>query len=316
MWRNDVHAAAEWYEGSTPCPTCDDFRYVAGILGLFGRVGDKLVFRVGKPVDVEADPQILTAPVGTEWWRLRAPIAGRTHVNVLGRDRTMFACHCERVFAPVLRFEIAPHQVTLAAIHLLDIDEPNVTELDLICLWGHGGGLGHQSYAYRLDYLTRFLGSTHLRPTPLPRGKTAFIGPTRCEACGATRERVMPAHLTNLSTPTRELRSLFPSFTGAQLYIGDRVHVGHAWQPVTSSHMALRAVVGDTLTLLSEPMDFGCACGTVRPAGVHRFVRRGDELELVELALRTIRTEADLADIDLIEGNHVFGIPGILKAYE
>jgi len=113
---------------------------------------------------------------------------------------------------------------------------------------------------------------------------TALVGPTRCEACGDTRERM---HKTLLAHPRSNVGQLFGiEWQGRAVMIGDRVRSD-----------------ADAITVRGDIGSRGCQCGAGPARYVARFERKGGELELVDLALSAVE-EVIEDDVVLVAREH------------
>src|SRR5688572_12090163 len=89
------------------CPGCNEVHYIANQTHLLEPGHQARSYRAGVVHEKRVDPRILTVDLWEQqWWRMRAPIAGAKHVDVLHWIEDVFVCSCERVLAPVLRFAI------------------------------------------------------------------------------------------------------------------------------------------------------------------------------------------------------------------
>jgi hypothetical protein len=317
-------ATVEWYEGTGACPGCGDIHYIADQTKLFAPFGSSSTYRVGVEATTEVYKEMFTDRIWEDsWWRLREP-TGQPEINVLHDLWDVVRCDCGLRLAAVLRFRvILPDKVTLVAIVMLDINDPDLARsIDLVGDDWNGtysivplAELVAAPFEERAAMLARVLATicadrfgdeTVSSISEEAVRATTLVGLVQCQACGTSRERQVETLLTSPAYAQRDAHSFFGSpWRGGTIYLGSRVPVGPdaevEQERVALSYTRLRAGDPAALTILGALTDYGCACGAGRGSVVQRFVRHGDQLELVELVLRVVTTAADLADIDYSE---------------
>lgn len=244
---NPAVGATDTIEAEAACPQCGDIYYLRCETELFEPTyAEQRTLRVGDP-----QPRAHLSP-SAAWTRLRD--VGDAF-RVLADD--MVRCDCGCPCAPLLHFAWRPRTITLARVELLDARRDLTADVDLARLGGRS--------------LAETLAATFVERPGLGRF-TALAGPTRCEACGDTRERM---HLTLLAHPHARVGQLFDSaWQGRAIMIGDRV--------------AAIAPSADEITIEGDPGSWGCRCGAGPAHYVAWFERDGDALVLVDLALRAV----------------------------
>ena len=277
-------------EASAACPQCGDLYYLEGNQTKFFEPDyhEQRWMKPGEVHPLEAMPD----REHSAWSRIRDPIGGERFTLLLDFD-DLFRCACGCPCAPLLHFVHTPGTIMLERAELLDMREPVASRVDFadnIVPWP-GSWDAYQPAMRAFDRLPaaeraavlheRFASwvayeSDDTGPWPV------LVGPTRCEACGDTRERV---HDTTGG----------PFFGHNEpILIGARIPFDEA-QP---GRRVRRRALGDTVTVLGLRGYFGCHCGAGRARYVARFDREPGALVLVDLALRA---SDDVTDIDYEE---------------
>lgn len=282
-------------EAEAQCPECGDIHYLQGTQTKFFEPDyhEQRWMRAG-----EAHPLAqLPAREHSEWWRVRDPIDEDRFTLLVDADE-MFECSCDCACAPLLHFVRTVGEITLVRVEVLDARRPIAHLVDFTdCGVAWGGNweshrealraLEQRPAAERAATLHAFLAGRFEIDDRGHAPWTVLIGPTRCEACNETRERILHTMLTGSGQG-----SFFgAAWAGGAIYIGDRMpfeDLGYARCQV------LRPTTDDSLAVLGARSWSGCKCGAGPARYVARFERRDAALVLVELALRAIDDTRDI----------------------
>lgn len=314
--------AFDTYSAVVTCPQCGDQHWIDGQTKLFDPGSNETrAFEPGVPCAASFGPSDLDRIVGDGWWRLREPKGDGSKFTLLVDLEDMYRCDCGLPLALLLHFELAPGTVTMTELEVLDARTELASRIDLVDtdpLWTgtieefrvalvqhRARPFGERAAVLRGWLAARFgedgegvTGGSDARSDPW----TTLIGQMKCEACGLARER---ARQTLLTHPDHAVSFFGPAWTGGVVFLGDRIPFDDSWLAADTDrgwYFRARHPVGDPLSILMQRARFGCRCGAGRYHLLARFARRPGAVELVELALRVVRSRADLADVDFIEG--------------
>ncbi|MCB9700410.1 MAG: hypothetical protein H6711_00805 [Myxococcales bacterium] len=313
--------AFDVYRGQARCPACRAIHFFSGQTKVFDPDFGEHCMRdlaVGRPQPVGFRPSsMLEAAIWEdEWWRVRARgVPGElTLLPDLGEQ---FACSCGRPLVTLLRFRLddAAAEVELLEIELLDLLEDDAAArvdladrdgmFDVDSPWDDVEELAAAPESARIEALRaalalRFEGHETWFVPP-PAGFTWLIGQARCEACGDARER----RLWTMYSHPGYVTSIFgEGWAGGVLRPGSRIGGPSPWRERDEDrgyYLRLRhPLPARSLTLCEEDASWACACGAGPVAVVAHFRVDDAGLTLASIALRSVRSLADLADVDLV----------------
>lgn len=299
------------YSAVVACPQCGDRHWISGQTKFFYPFGSSNSFEPGSACTVDAEPADIESLASGDYWRLRDRVGGNEHFTLLADLDEHFTCDCGMALAILLHFDVGTNTATMTRIELLDARTDLAAHIDFVevsPLWGGAhdeyrvdfAKLAASPLAERAAFLVRYFADW-FTPTTDAKPYTELIGPMQCDSCGEVRER---RARTMLSHPDHH-PFFAPAWTGGTIFLGDRVPFDDTWladDVDRNWYFRARHPIGDTISLLNKHESLGCRCETGRASVLARFVRHPGELELVELVLRVVRSRADLAEVDFIEG--------------
>ncbi len=329
--------AFDSYAATARCPACHDIHHLGGQTKVFDPDFGELFarrFTPGRPHPLGFAPsQMLRDRVWDDrWWRVREhAVPGR--IAILANFDELFACGCGRPLAMLWHFTLDEDtpSATLDSIELLDaLDDDVAAAVDLADAHADGvwagewtvyhrdlQALAQAPFPERARQLRAMLAARFERherwlnsDVDEPSVRTSVIGPMRCEACGDVRTRWVD---TMLSHRDFDESVLGRGWTGGVLRPGRRITTPMRWRARDEDrgyYLRLRhPLPADTLTVCDGQTRWGCRCGVGRAWVLLRFVADDEGVELESIHIRTMRSRADLDDIDLVEAPRLSRAP-------